>query len=220
MALDRLFLHVVYKRSYLLKTMLLLFSAGFLWSCSVSKNPLRKDARRLQKGISTEDTSYIYALPYEEGKSYRMIQGYFSRFTHLERAAIDFKMKKGTKIAAARGGIVLQVKKDGSKGKLNRKYRNEGNYIIIQHADNSRAGYWHLQKEGVFVNIGDTVIQGQIIGLSGKTGYTATPHLHFLVWGSKNGRWQSIPTRFETRKGASYLKWWRKYKRPLQKQPQ
>ncbi len=219
MIADHLFLHVVYKQGYLLKTILLLLSTGLLLSCTVSKNPLRKEARRLQKGMSTEDTSHIYALPYEEGKSYRMIQGYFSRFTHQERAAIDFKMKRGTKIAAARGGVVTQVKKDGSKGRLNRKYRNEGNYIIIQHADNSRAGYWHLQKDGAFVNIGDTVVQGQIIGLSGKTGYTATPHLHFLVWGSRSGRWQSIPTRFETRKGAAYLKWWRKYKKP-QQQPE
>ncbi len=183
-------------------------------SCSVSKNPQRREIRKLQRGIITEDTSYVYALPYEPGKSYRMIQGYFSRFTHKERAAIDFKMKKGTKIFAARDGIVIRVKEDGSKGGLKRKYRSHGNYIIVQHSDSSRSGYWHLQKDGAFVNVGDAVVKGQLIGLSGKTGYTALPHLHFLVWGSRNGSWQSIPTRFQTTKGPAYLRWWRKYKNP------
>ena len=53
----------------------------FLSACSVSKNPLRKQVKLLQKGIIKDDTSYIYALPYEEGKTFRVIQGYFSRFS-------------------------------------------------------------------------------------------------------------------------------------------
>ena len=54
--------------------------------------------------------------------------------------------------------------------------------IVIQHPDGSRAGYWHLQKDGALVNVGDTVSKGQVIGLSGKTGYAFQPHLHFIVW--------------------------------------
>src|SRR5688572_15798819 len=86
------------------------------FSCSVSKNPLREQVKDLQKGIIADDTSYIYALPFEEGKSFRVIQGYFSRFTHKERAALDFDMNRGTKITAAREGIVTRVKEDGRKG--------------------------------------------------------------------------------------------------------
>jgi len=182
---------------------LVLFS---LTACTVSQNPLRKQTIRLKRGLIQDDTSYVYALPYEAGTSHLLVQGYFGMFTHKERAALDFKMKTGTKILAARDGVVIRMKEDGSKGGTNRKYRSEGNYIIIQHADSSRAGYWHLQKDGVFVNVGDTVRQGQVIGLSGKTGYTAFPHLHFLVWGfDANGRWQQIPTRFQTSKGIRYL---------------
>ena len=177
------------------------------FGCSVSKNPLRKKVILLQKGIIKDDTSYVYSLPYEEGKSYLLVQGYFSRLSHKERAALDFKMKRGTKICAAREGVVVRVKKDGDRGGWNKKYRSYGNNIVIQHPDSSRAGYWHLQKESALVNAGDTVKKGQVIGLSGKTGYAFFPHLHFLVWRFDNmGKWQQVPGRFQTGKGIKYLK--------------
>jgi len=181
-------------------------------SCSVSKNPLRQQVKQLQKGVLRDDTSYVYALPYEEGKTFRVIQGYFSRFTHKERAALDFNMKRGTRITAAREGVVVRVKEDGTKGGLKKKFRSQGNNIVIQHADGSRAGYWHLQHDGALVNVGDTVKKGQLIALSGKTGFALSPHLHFLVWRSGGGQWQQVPTRFQTSKGIRYLKGWKKYK--------
>jgi len=52
-----------------------LLSTVIVSSCSVSNNPMRREVKLLQKGITQEDTSYIYALPYEEGKSYYMVQG-------------------------------------------------------------------------------------------------------------------------------------------------
>ena len=184
-----------------------------LASCYVSKNPLRKEVKLLQRGIIKDDTSYIYALPYEINTSHWLIQGYFGHFSHKERAALDFKMKRGTKVLAVRDGIVVRVKEDGNKGGLNKKYRPYGNNIIIQHADGSRAGYWHLQYNGVLVNTGDSVKKGQVIALSGKTGYTALPHLHFLVWTfNSHGEWQQVPTRFQTSKGIKYLRPLRKYR--------
>lgn len=191
---------------------ILLFGVLCMTGCSVSKNPLRKQVKLLQKGVIKDDTSYVYSLPYEEGKAFRVIQGYFSRFTHKERAALDFNMKRGTKITAAREGVVIRVKEDGSLGGLKRKYRSHGNNIIIQHPDGSRAGYWHLQHNGALVNVGDTVTKGQVIALSGKTGYAMTPHLHFLVWRSGGGQWQQVPTRFQTSKGIKYLRGWKKYR--------
>ena len=181
--------------------------------CSVSKNPLRKEVKALQKGIIKDDSSYVYALPYENKTTHLLIQGYFSHFSHKERAALDFKMKRGTKILAARDGVVVRVKEDGNKGGLNKKYRPYGNNIVIQHADGSRAGYWHLQYNGALVNVGDSVKTGQVIALSGKTGYTALPHLHFLVWTfNSRGEWQQVPTRFQTSEGIKYLRSMRKYR--------
>ena len=179
--------------------------------CAVSKNPLRQQVKLLQEGIIKDDTSYVYALPYEEGKTFRVLQGYFTGFTHRERAALDFNMKRGTKITAARDGVVVRAKEDGTLGGLNKKYRSHGNNIVIQHADNSRAGYWHLQHNGALVNVGDSVKKGQVIAISGKTGFAFVPHLHFLVWTSKDGQWQQVATRFQTSKGIKYLRGWKKY---------
>lgn len=183
-------------------------------SCHVSKNPLRLEIKKLQRGELVDDSSYVYSLPYEPGTSHRIVQGYFGPFSHQERAALDFKMKRGTKILAAREGVVVRVKEDGRKGGWNRKYRSEGNNIVIRHADGSRAGYWHLQHNGALVEMGDTVRRGQVIGLSGKTGYAAMPHLHFLVWRTDGRQWSQVATRFQTREGPKYLRSWKKYKAP------
>jgi murein DD-endopeptidase MepM/ murein hydrolase activator NlpD len=184
-------------------------------SCSVSNNPLRSEIKKLQKQQLKDDTSYVYQLPFNSHKKQLIIQGYFGAFSHKERAAVDFKMKGGTNILAAREGVVIRMREDGNKGGLKKEYRQYGNFIILQHADSSRSGYWHLKKDGVLVNVGDTVKQGQVIGLSGNTGYTAMPHLHFIVWKyNEKGQWQQIATRFQTSKGIRYLRAWKWYRNP------
>ncbi len=188
----------------------ILFFAG----CSASNDPLRRTALLLQKGKIKEDTSYVYSLPYAKGTSHLLIQGYFSSFSHKNRAALDFKMKTGTEVYAARGGVVIRIEEQHDKGGRNKKYRRDANLVVLEHEDGTKAGYWHLQKNGVLVNIGDTVKQGQLVALSGKTGYTFLPHLHFIVWTNKNGGWQQVPTRFSTSTGVKYLRPFRKYGNP------
>lgn len=196
-----------------IKFLLTCLCAVFFIACSVSKNPLRKVVKQLQRGKIKDDSSFIYRLPFENNKAHFLVQGYFGKFSHKERAALDFKMKKGTKVLAARDGIVIRVKEDSNKGGWNKKNRPFGNNIVIQHADNTRAGYWHILQNGALVNVGDTVKQGQIIALSGNTGYTSFPHLHFIVWKfAGNGQWQQVPTRFSTSKGIKYIKAWKWYR--------
>lgn len=198
-------------RLYILPVLLL----TLLISCSVSKDPQRPLIKALQKGKIKEDSSYVYRLPYESGRTHLLVQGYFSSYSHKNRAALDFKMKRGTPIVAARDGIVVRVKQDGNKGGWNKKYRPYGNVIVIQHADSSRAGYWHLRFNGVVVKVGDTVKQGQLIGYSGKTGYTLFPHLHFIVWKfGPNRQWQQVATRFHTHTGNRYIRPMRRYTAP------
>ena len=199
-------------RSFLQLCAVIVWAVRILAGCAVSNNPQRTRLRQLQKGILTEDTSFVYQLPFEQNKTFRLVQGYFSHFSHKERAALDFKMKKGTTICAARAGIVVRVKQDGDKGGWNKKYRPFGNVIVIQHADGSRAGYWHLQHLGALVQVGDSIAQGQPVGLSGKTGYTLFPHLHFIVWRfDANNRWLQVGTRFKTKNGIQYLRPGRRY---------
>jgi len=198
----------------LVKTLLFVFTLLLaLTGCSVSKDPIRNYTRQLQNGTIKEDTSFVYHLPFANNTSHRLVQGYFSHYSHKNRIALDFKMKRGTEIFAARSGVIVRVKEDGNRGGWNKKYRPDGNLIVIQHEDGSKAGYWHLQQNGALVNLGDTVLQGQLIGISGKTGYTLFPHLHFLVWRfDKAGQWQQIATRFKTSKGNVYLRRFKKYR--------
>ncbi len=188
----------------------------FLFSgCAVSNHPQRVQMKRLQKGIIKDDTSFVYELPYEENESRLLVQGYFSMFTHKHRAALDFKLKSGTKISAVRAGVVIRIKDDGERGGTHIKNRKHGNYIVIQHQDSSRSGYWHLRHKAIFVKVGDTVKAGQPIGLSGKTGYTYFPHLHFIVWRyDRNGKWTQVGTRFNTSQGIRYLRPLRYYRKP------
>ena len=192
-----------------------LASIFLMSSCVATRTPQQELALKLQQGKITEDTSYVYSLPFEEGKKFWLVQGYFSVLSHKNRAALDFKMKKGTPITAARNGIVVSVKEDGKKGGWNRKYRKDGNRVIIQHPDGTRAGYWHLQYDGAYVNPGDTVEHGQVICLSCKTGLALFPHLHFLVWTNRDGQWKQVPTRFKTSRGNRYLKPFKCFKKPV-----
>ena len=53
------------------------------------------------------------------------------------------------------------------------------NHVNVQHEDGTVARYAHLTNLGALVQVGDLVRQGQPIGLSGDTGNSRAPHLHF-----------------------------------------
>jgi murein DD-endopeptidase MepM/ murein hydrolase activator NlpD len=168
------------------------------------------EIRNLKGGRVKPDNSFVYSLPFAKGSKFLLIQAYNSKMSHRNELSLDFKMKKGSRICAAQAGVVTAVKEDSDAGGLKDEYLSEGNHIIIKHNDGSEAMYWHLKKDGVLINIGDTVIQGQHIGYSGNTGYTAFPHLHFQVY-DVNGK--NIATRFNTKKGVIYLRPGKWYKR-------
>jgi len=169
-----------------------------------------KQIHDLKGGRVKTDNSYIYELPFSRGSKFLLIQAYNSNMSHKNELSLDFKMKPGSKVCAARDGVVTAIKEDSDVGGLKDEYLSQGNHIIIKHSDGSTAMYWHLKKDGVLVKEGDTVTKGQHIGYSGNTGYTAFAHLHFQVQDS-NGN--DIATRFDTKKGVIYLKpgkWYKK----------
>ena len=167
----------------------------------------------LKSGKFKEDSSYIYLLPFENKKKVFLIQAYYSKMSHKEELALDFKVKKKTKICAARDGVVIAARGDSDKGGLKPGNMSDGNHISIKHYDGSVAHYWHLIKDGVFVNVGDTVTKGQVIGLTGNTGYSPFPHFHFEVIGYEGtGAYKQLPTRFYTTKGTIYLRHGKFYK--------
>ncbi len=180
----------------------------FVYCCAYAQLPTH-EVMGLKSGRIVDDTSYIYTLPFAAKTKHFFVQGANSSFSHKGELSYDFKMKTGSKIAAARGGKVTGMRSDSNKGGLKPENLSDGNYIIIEHDDGSTAHYWHLQYNSIFVNLNDTVSQGQVIGLSGNTGYSAFPHLHFQVFDKNN---KNILVRFRTKKGVKYIRPGRTYK--------
>ena len=162
------------------------------------------------------DDEVLYLLPYASGTSYPVLQGYGSRFSHTGRETytVDFYMKVGTPVHAARAGIVARVEESHSKGCWKDGCGAYANFIIVVHADDTTGEYYHLQQDGALVEPGQRIDAGQLIGLSGNTGHTTMPHLHFGVYRAISwGREQSISVRYTTsdgivskpRRGGRYL---------------
>lgn len=187
---------------------LLLFLAFGLTGCSLLQN----NHIMYRAGKELPDTTYVYALPYAKGKAYRVAQGSHSFFSHYGDFAIDFKMKPGTPIHAAREGVVTYVRSHFSNGGITRQYVGKGNGITIRHSDGTYAHYWHLQQNGSVVRVGDTVAKRQLIGYSGHTGFSAFPHLHFEVTRTPRIGREELPVVFQTEKGAKFLLPPRRYK--------
>ena len=139
-----------------------------------------------------------YLLPLQQSR-FRIDQGYGGHFSHSDgqnRYAVDFAAEVGTPVLAARDGVVMQVESDFDKAGLNReKYGGRANFVRILHGDGSMTLYAHLKEEGVLARVGQRVRAGQQIGLSGNTGFTTGPHLHFAVQVNRGMRLESIPFR-------------------------
>lgn len=139
-----------------------------------------------------------YGYPLQAG-DLRVAQGFGGSFSHTDAQnlyAVDLAASIGTPVLAAREGVVMQVESDFDKASLNReKFGGRANFVRIVHDDGTMALYAHLKPDGVLVRTGQRVRRGQSIGLSGNTGFTGGPHLHFAVQVNRGMRLESIPFR-------------------------
>lgn len=147
---------------------------------------------------TAQPRAHDYRLPFEYAHV-RVDQGPGGSFSHTDAQnlhAIDFALPEGTPIVAVREGVVMQVEADFDRAGLNlEKYGGRANFIRILHDDGSMALYAHLQPEGVQVRVGQRVRSGQQIGLSGNTGFSTAPHLHFVLQANRGMRLESVPLR-------------------------
>ena len=88
---------------------------------------------------------------------------------YLMHEGIDFRAATGTRVYASKTGTVIYASKKTGYGKT----------VIIQHQDDFSTVYGHLSR--IRVSVGTFIRQGQVIGLSGNTGISTGPHLHFEI---------------------------------------
>ncbi len=170
------------------------------WSASMSRQDIR-----LGRADAHHDDAYRYHLPYGDGVSYPIIQGYGAKLSHLgaEQFTLDFGMPVGTPVHAARDGVVVLSEDSHDGGCLREECSRLANFVAVLHADGTTGEYFHLERGSVHVALGDHVQRGQLLAFSGNTGYSSAPHLHFGVYRTlADGHTQSVAVRFETRLGA------------------
>lgn len=102
---------------------------------------------------------------------------------HLH-GGIDIAAPNGTPILAAKAGVVV-ISLYGS---------SYGNYVVISHPDGTRTLYAHMSQRNV--SAGDTVRQGQTVGLVGSTGSSTGNHLHFETWTGSSSSSRVNPMQF------------------------
>lgn len=102
---------------------------------------------------------------------------------HLH-GGIDIAAPNGTPIMASKAGVVV-ISQYGS---------SYGNYVVLSHPDGTRTLYAHMSQRSV--SAGDTVSQGQTVGLVGSTGSSTGNHLHFETWTGSSSSSRVNPMQF------------------------
>ncbi|MFF4363065.1 M23 family metallopeptidase [Streptomyces sp. NPDC001604] len=115
------------------------------------------ERKRLNTFVAPISNSYV-------STGYRASSSLWSSGSHT---GIDFHAASGTTVHAVGAGTVVQTGWGGAYG----------NQIVIKMNDGTYTQYGHLSSIGV--SVGQRVTPGQPIGLSGATGNTTGPHLHF-----------------------------------------
>lgn len=123
-----------------------------------------------------------YILPFISGDSYPLGLGNCASSFHTigspAEYAYDFNMPVGTEFIAIRSGTVIELQENlpsiggGGVG---------GNWVNVDHGDGTYANYLHSPKNGIYVEVGDKVEQGDVLGITGVSGSAGYPHLHLAI---------------------------------------
>jgi len=110
-----------------------------------------------------------YVLPVTKDSGY-VITSYFGIRSRGWHSGVDFGIRTGTPIYASKSGTIIYA--DWNSG-------GYGYLVSINHGDGTETRYAHLSE--ILVSNGDYVEQGTLVALSGNTGNSTGPHLHFEI---------------------------------------
>lgn len=119
-------------------------------------------AEIVKRGTKSQPT-YMYPVT-----NWNITSNFGYRWGRLH-AGVDVGIPIGTTVRASRAGQVVNAGWIGGYG----------NCVIIDHGDGVSTRYGHLSE--ITVSVGDYVDQGQQVALSGNTGRSTGPHLHFEI---------------------------------------
>nr|WP_321453030.1 M23/M56 family metallopeptidase [uncultured Carboxylicivirga sp.] len=119
-----------------------------------------------------------FVLPFKTTDNYKITSDYGMRIHPITKEkrmhkGTDFKVKLNTPVVAIADGTIRKVELNYQEGK------GYGKYIIVDHADGYSSLY--AQLNDYKVKKGDKVKRGDVIGLSGSSGMSTGPHLHFEI---------------------------------------
>lgn len=142
--------------------------------------------RAAEEAARNQQANYVSGMPDGDGVAYgdfiwpsadsRYITSLFG--TRLHPIYHTYKTHNGIDIGASYGTSILAA--DGGTVTTSTYSSSYGNYIIINHGNGTSTLYAHMSSR--LVSEGQSVSQGQVIGLVGSTGVSTGPHLHFEVY--------------------------------------
>lgn len=147
---------------------------------------------------AVHDDRWHYRMPFGGPNPRPISQGYNGRFSHkgLGAFALDFPMPWGTPVLAARAGTIVEVINDMVASGTRQGEFESDNRVVLEHRDGTFSVYAHL-RHGGRARVGQRVESGDLIGLSGDTGFSTGPHLHFEVYKIRpDGKKETIPVKF------------------------
>ena len=155
-----------------LKILLAVFALVLIWTgCDFGDDDSQPDC-----AIYPAQATSPYVLPYNVGEGYFV--GQTTNHGGVQKFAIDLLMPIGTEVVAIEDGAVVKIEESFVDGDHTPGHEN---FVFVEHGDGSVARYVHLTQNGAVVDLFDRVVQGDVIGLSGDTGNSTEPHLHFDV---------------------------------------
>ena len=164
------------------QTVMEIYAYNYITQCKVEKSS-RENTVKLKSQKNTTEKNKTQATQKSKSKIKSFIMPVEGGVTsscfgdEVDRTSIhkghDWAVPSGTDVKASKKGVVELAYYSDSYG-----YN-----VLIKHSEMLETRYAHMSV--LYVKQGDYVVQGQVLGLSGNTGESTGPHLHFEV--IKNG---------------------------------